>query len=138
MTKEEVFEFISKNPVFALATAEDNQPHVRYIMLYRADKNGLIFSTGENKDVHRQLQTNPQIEMCFHNPDSGRQVRISGSVEVLEELELKKRIVEDYPFLREWVDREGYDVLITYRLSGGKATTWTMETNFTPKEYIEL
>ena len=138
MTKEEVFDFITKNPVFALATAEDNQPHVRYMMLYRADENGLIFSTGENKDVHQQLQANPQVEMCFHNPESGRQVRISGTVEVFEELELKKRIVADFPFLREWVDREGYDVLITYQLINGKATTWTMETNSEPKEYINL
>ncbi|MHC4842950.1 MAG: pyridoxamine 5'-phosphate oxidase family protein [Planctomycetota bacterium] len=138
MTKEEVFEFITKNPVFALATVEDKQPHVRYMMMYRADQNGLIFGTGQQKDVHQQLQTNPQVEMCFHNPDSGKQVRVSGRVEVLDELELKKRIVDDYPFLREWVDSEGYDVLITYRLRGGKATTWTMETNFTPKEYIEL
>ncbi|MHC4499555.1 MAG: pyridoxamine 5'-phosphate oxidase family protein, partial [Planctomycetota bacterium] len=51
MTKEEVFEFIKKNPVFALATAEDNKPHVRNMMLYRADDNGIIFNTGENKDV---------------------------------------------------------------------------------------
>jgi pyridoxamine 5'-phosphate oxidase len=138
MRKEEIFEFVSKNPVFALATAEDNRPHVRYMMLYRADDNGLVFSTGENKEVHRQLTANPQVEMCFHNPQDGMQVRIEGTVEVLEELELKKRIVDDYPFLREWVDREGYDVLITYCLKNGKATTWTMDTNFVPKEYVEL
>jgi uncharacterized pyridoxamine 5'-phosphate oxidase family protein len=138
MTKEEVFEFITKNPVFALATVEGNQPRVRYMMLYRADENGIIFSTGQQKDVHQQLQANSQVEMCFQNPDSGQMVRISGKVEVLEELELKKRIVDDYPFLREWVDSEGYDVLITYRLRGGMATTWTMETNFTQKEFIDL
>jgi len=138
MTKEEVFEFITKNPVFALATAENNRPYVRYMMLYRADENGLVFTTGQQKDVHRQMQANPQVEMCFQNKDSSKTVRISGIVEVLDEMELKKRIVADFPFLREWVDREGYDVLIPYRLRGGRATVWTMETNFEPKEYIEL
>ncbi len=138
MTKEEIFEFIKKNPVFALATAEENKPHVRNMMLYRADENGIIFNTGENKDVHRQLQANPQVEMCFYNADEGRQVRIEGSVETLEDLELKKRVVADYPFLKEWVDREGYDVLIVYCLKNGKATTWTMDTNFGPKQYIQL
>jgi uncharacterized pyridoxamine 5'-phosphate oxidase family protein len=138
MTKEEIFEFIKENPVFSLATSEDNKPHVRIMMLYRADENGIIFNTGENKDVHRQLTANPQVEMCFYNAEQGRQVRISGTVEVLEDLELKKRVVADYPFLKEWVDREGYEVLIVYCLSKGKATTWTMETNFQPKEYIEL
>ncbi|MHC4154872.1 MAG: pyridoxamine 5'-phosphate oxidase family protein [Planctomycetota bacterium] len=138
MTREEVFKFIKENPVFSLASAEDNKPHVRIMMLYRADENGVIFNTGENKDVHRQLTANPQVEMCFYNAEQGRQVRISGTVEVLEDLELKKRVVADYPFLKEWVDREGYEVLIVYRLSKGKATTWTMETNFQPKEYVQL
>ena len=138
MTKEEVFEFIKRNPVFALATAEENKPYVRHMMLYRADDNGIIFNTGENKDVHHQLQANPQVEMCFYNADEGRQVRIAGTVEVLEDIELKKRVVADYPFLQEWVDREGYEVLIVYRLRNGKATTWTMKTNFQPKEYIQL
>lgn len=138
MTKEEIFEFIKENPVFSLATAEDNKPHVRTIMLYRADENGIIFNTGENKDVHRQLTANPQVEMCFYNGDRGLQVRISGTVETLEDLELKKRVVADYPFLQEWVDREGFEVLIVYCLKNARATTWTMETNFQPKEYIQL
>ncbi|MHC4575373.1 MAG: pyridoxamine 5'-phosphate oxidase family protein [Planctomycetota bacterium] len=138
MRKQEIFEFIRKNPVFSLATAEENKPHVRHMMLYRADENGIIFNTGENKDVHRQLQANPQVEMCFCCPEENRQVRIEGTVETLEDLELKKRVVADYPFLKEWVDREGYEVLIVYCLKNGKAATWTMETNFKPKQYVQL
>jgi len=138
MTKAEILEFIKKNPVFALATAEDNRPHVRMIMLYRADENGIIFNTGENKDVHKQLSGNENVEMCFYNAEQGWQIRISGSVEEIEDLELKKQIVKDFPFLKEWVDREGYDVLVVYCLKGGKATVWTMETNFKPKEYMQL
>jgi uncharacterized pyridoxamine 5'-phosphate oxidase family protein len=107
-------------------------------MLYRADENGVIFNTGENKDVHRQLTANPQVEMCFYNGERGLQVRISGTVETLEDLELKKRVVADYPFLKEWVDREGYEVLIVYALKNARAAAWTMETNFQPKEYIQL
>lgn len=138
MTKEEVFEFIRKNPVFGLATADDNKPHVRMMMLYRADENGIIFNTGENKDVNRQLSANPQVEMCFYSAEEQRQVRIEGTVEVLEDLELKKQVVKDYPFLKEWVDREGYEVLIIYCLEKGRVTAWTMETNFEPKEYVQL
>jgi uncharacterized pyridoxamine 5'-phosphate oxidase family protein len=138
MTKEEIFEFIRNNPVFALATAENNRPHVRMIMLYRADDNGIIFNTGENKDMHKQLSSNENVEMCFYNAEQGRQIRISGSVEEIEDLELKKQIVKDFPFLKEWVDREGYEVLVVYCLKAGRATDWTMETNFKPKEYIQL
>jgi pyridoxamine 5'-phosphate oxidase len=138
MKKEEIFDFINKNPVFALATADENRPHVRYIMMYRADEEGLIFSTGENKDLNNQLKRNPMVEMCFYSNEEQKQIRVSGTVEEYEDIQLKRQIVEDYPFLREWVDREGYDVLVIYILKNGKATVWTMETTFVPKEYIDL
>ena len=138
MTKTEIFEFIRKNPVFALGTAEENNPHVRMMLLYRADENGVIFVTGENKDVNKQLSNVPVVEMCFFNSNERRQVRISGSVEEIEDLEFKKQVVKDWPFLKEWVDREGFDVLVIYCLKNAKAAVWTMELNFKPKKYIQL
>ena len=138
MTKEEVFEFIKANPECALATAKDNRPFVRMIMLYRADENGIIFTTGENKDVHAQLQRNPQVELCFYSSEQAKQIRISGTAEVLEDLKLKMQVVVDFPFLEEWVDREGYEMLVVYCIEDGVATPWTMETTFKPKEFINL
>lgn len=138
MTKEEVLEFATKNPVCSLATVEGHQPRVRTIMLYQADENGIIFVTGRQKALHAQLQANPAVELCFYNPDEGRQVRIEGAVEMLDDLELKKEVVEKFTFLKPWVEKQGYDVMICYRLKTAKATTWTMETNFEPKTYIQL
>ena len=138
MTKSEILEFIRKNPVFALATADENGPHVRMMLLYRAGDDGLVFVTGENKDLNKQLTEQPDVEMCFYSQKEGKQIRIGGAVEELEDIELKKQVVRDLPFLKEWVDKEGYDVLVVYCLKHGKATVWTMETNFKPKEYIQL
>ena len=138
MTKEEVFEFVTKNPVFSLATIDGSQPRVRQMMLYKADADGIIFCTGRNKAVYRQLQSNPAAELCFFNTEPGRQVRIEGAVEMLDDLELKMQIVEAFPFLKPWIESEGYDVMVVYRIQNAKAVTWTMETNFDPKEYIQL
>ena len=138
MTKEEILEFITQNPVFSLATSENGQPHVRVMMLYRADENGIIFTTGRNKAVYQQLQANPAVELCFYNADKGLQVRIEGTVEMLDDLELKMQIVEQFTFLKPWVESEGYEILIPFCLKSGKAVTWTMETNFDPKQYIQL
>ena len=138
MTKEQVLEFVTNNPVFSLATIEGDRPRVRNMMLYKADADGIIFCTGRDKDVHKQLQSNPAAELCFYNAEQGRQVRVEGSVETLDDLELKKKIVEAFPFLKPWVESAGYEVMIAYRLQNAKAVTWTMETNFEPKEYIRL
>lgn len=138
MDKQDIYKFMRDNPVSAMATAEENHPFVRFIMLYRADEAGIIFCTGENKDFNRQLRRNPMVEMCFIDAKKEKQIRVSGTVEEIEDIELKKQVVRDWPFLKEWVDREGIDVLVVYCLKGGRATTWTMETNFAQKEYIEL
>ncbi len=138
MTKEEVLEFATKNPVFSLATTDGDKPRVRMMMLCWANEDGIIFSTGRDKDVNRQLQANPTIEMCFYNAEQGRQVRIEGLVEPLDDLELKKQIVEKFTFLKPWVESQGYEVMMTYGLKNGRATTWTMETNLEPKQYIDL
>jgi pyridoxamine 5'-phosphate oxidase len=138
MKKSDIFEFIRDNPIFALATVEDGSVRVRMMKIYRADENGIIFNTGENKDVHKQLQYNPEVELCFFNIDEEKQIRITGSVEVVEDALLKKEIGDDFPFLKKWVDSEGYDVLVVYCLKHGKAATWTMPTNFKPKEYVQL
>ena len=139
MTKEEVLEFVTKNPMFSLATIDGNQPHVRMMMVCRADEDGILFTTGRDKDVNKQLQANPAVEMCFYAAsDENRQVRIEGTVEMFDDLELKKQIVEEFPFLKPWIELQGYEVMIPYRLKNGKATTWSMENAFEPKEYIEL
>ncbi len=138
MTKEEILEFVTKNPVFSLATSDNGQPHVRMMMLYRADENGIIFTTGRDKDVNKQLSNNPAVELCFYNADKGCQVRIEGNVEMLDDLELKIQVVEQFSFLKPWVESQGYEILIPFCLKNGKAVTWTMETNFEPKQYIQL
>ena len=138
MTQVEIMEFINKNPVFALATCADNVPHVRTMMVAFADKRGIIFTTGRDKDVCKQIMANPNIETCFYSPETEKQLRIAATAEETDDLELKKEIVEKFEFLKPWIEAAGYDVLATFKLKDAKATTWTMATNEKPKEYITM
>lgn len=138
MTKEEILEFAERNPVFSLATMDGEKPRVRLIMLAMVEDGELIFTTGRDKDVSRQMTANPAVELCFYSGDEGTQVRIEGTAEEAKDDDLKKRILVKFDFLKPWIEAEGLDVLNTYRLKNAKATTWTMETNFQPKEYIAL
>ena len=140
MNKTELLVFLNANPVFHLATVEGNRPHVRGMYLYRADENGILFHTGKMKDLHKQLTANPNVEMSFNNGkfDNLIQIRVSGVVELIEDLELKKEIVQKREFLKPWVERDGFESLAVYRMKDGKAASWTMKANFAPKEYIDL
>jgi pyridoxamine 5'-phosphate oxidase len=140
MTKQEIYTFMNLNPTCFLATVEGNRPHVRGLLLYRADENGLIFHTGKMKELHKQLTTNPSVEICFtnHNFDNLVQVRVSGTAQLVEDINLKKEIVEKREFLKPWVKQAGYDPLAVYRVSNGVAVVWTFATNLAPKDPVNL
>jgi uncharacterized pyridoxamine 5'-phosphate oxidase family protein len=140
MNKNEIFAFLNANPVFHLATIEESKPHVRGMYMYRVDENGIIFHTGKVKDLHQQLTANPHVELSFNNGkfDNLIQVRVSGAVELVEDMDLKQEIVKKRPFLKPWVERDGYDLLAVYRLKNGRAVTWSMNANFAAKEYVAL
>ncbi len=137
MTKAEILTFINANLDAYLATVEGNKPRVRAMGIVKADENGIIIQTSTYKDVYKQLSANPNVELCFHNAKDGIQVRVSGAVEVADDLELKKEIIAQRPFLKSQVEKNGYGAIAVYRLKG-MATVWTFATNFDPKTYIQL
>lgn len=144
MTKKEVLDLINKNPVFHLATVEDNQPRVRGMLLYQADESGIVFHSGTMKDVYKQIAVNPKVELCFNDFKGGIQVRVSGELEIVEDNNLKDEISE-HPsrvFLKPWKEsgelQDFYKTFAVFRLKNGIATYWTMEKNFAPKEQIIL
>ncbi len=140
MNKSEILAFLNANPVFHLATLDGDKPRVRGMLLYRADEKGIVFHTGKMRDLHSQLTANPHVEIAFNNgsDDNLIQVRISGTVELVEDVELKKEIVRNRDFLKPFVDRAGYDPLAVYRVKDGVASIWTMRTNLEPKKLVAL
>ena len=137
MEKEEIFRFLKENPSFALATSEGVQPHVRYLMLHKADESGIYFMVGKFKEVYRQLSLNPSVELCFHKENF--QVRVHGEVENLDKnTDLKKEILDARPFMKPWIDQAGLKYMAVFRVKNGIATTWSLETELQPKTFIQL
>lgn len=138
MTKAEILAAISANPVCYMATSEGKQPHVRAMGMYKADETGIYFQAWKVKDVHQQIVKNPVVELCFSTKD-GKQIRVSGKFEILEDLALKKEVESKRTFMTPIIkEKGGYDVVAIYRMTKGKALVWTMAENFAPKAYVEL
>ena len=144
MTRQDIIELINNNPAFHLATVDGDQPRVRGMLLYKADDSGIVFHSGTMKDVYKQIVNNPKVELCFNDFKRGIQLRVSGEMEIVDDNALKDEIFE-HPtrgFLKPWREsgtlEDFYKSFVVFRLKGGKAITWTMATNFAPKEYIQL
>jgi len=140
MDRHEILEIINGNPGFFLATVDEGLPRVRGMLLYRADEAGIVFHTGTMKDVHRQLLSSPEVELCFFAPKQMVQVRVRGTARLVEDPDLKQEIVESpgREFLKPWIASQGMDILSVFRVEECQAFTWTMETNFAPKTPVRL
>lgn len=136
MDKKEILAFITENPIAHLGTVDNNKARVRGMDTFRADENGLIFYTSKSKDVFKQIAKNPEVEACY--VAKGTQVRVRGRMEILEDLALKKEIVEKRPFLKPIYEQAGnYEGMGVCRLKG-KATTWSMQDMAAPTTFIDL
>jgi pyridoxamine 5'-phosphate oxidase len=124
MDKKEILEFITKNPVAYVATVEGNIPHVRALGTYRADENGIIFSMQSDKNVYKQVMTNPDIECCYFA--DGIQVRVTGRMVPVADIDLKKEIAEARPFLKPGVEQHGWDYVGVFVVENAKASVLNM------------
>jgi pyridoxamine 5'-phosphate oxidase len=138
MNKQEIIDFINSHQASFLATTEGDQPRVRGMLIYRADEKGIIFHTGEYKALSKQLAKNPKAEFSFNDIQNGKQVRVSGKAELLNDPELKKEIVSKRDFLKPWVAKNGDSGLRVYRMGLDEARVWTFPTNFEPEKIIKI
>src|SRR5689334_12156389 len=69
---------------FALATAENNRPSVRMLLLKNADERGFVFYTNYESRKGRELLANPKAAMCFHWQPLEIQVRVEGPTAPVE------------------------------------------------------
>lgn len=73
---EKALEFLKTNKDVAFATVEDGKPKIRIFQIMKQDAHTLYFVTSPRKEVYRQLQKNPNIEILAMKDNVS--VRIAG------------------------------------------------------------
>ena len=95
---QEVFEFLKRCGTYYLATVEDDQPRVRPFGTVDVFEGKLYIQTGKVKDVSKQIQKNPKVELCAF--DSGKWLRLSGKLVRDDRVEAKEHMLACYPNLQ--------------------------------------
>jgi pyridoxamine 5'-phosphate oxidase len=133
-------DFANENKLCYLATTEGDQPRVRILGFWYADESGFYLQTNGLKEMHKQLRTNPRVEICFykHAAPMGTMLRLSGKVEFIYDIKLKEKVMTDRPFLKNFGLSAESKNLVIFRISHGNANFWTMENSLKPKEILEF
>tara|TARA_B100000579_G_scaffold310518_1_gene260130 strand:- start:684 stop:1268 length:585 start_codon:yes stop_codon:yes gene_type:complete len=87
MSEAEKNEINDPNALSLATTSKNNEPSVRMVLLKGISKKGFVFYTNLNSPKSEDLKINPKASMCFHWKSLQRQVRISGSVNQVDDKE---------------------------------------------------
>lgn len=102
-----------------LATVEQGHPRVRAVQLVEASPDQVLYYTHRHKPLCQQLQADPEVEVCFWSISERTQVRIHGRVELLDDDTARQELLDKAPRARQWIDKEGFQVLMPFRLRRG-------------------
>lgn len=95
---QEVYEFLKACGTYYLATVEGDQPRVRPFGTIDIFEDKLYIQTGKVKDISKEMQANPKVEICAF--DGQKWIRVAGEVVRDDRVEPKKHMLDSYPNLQ--------------------------------------
>lgn len=115
---KEAQEFLKSAGVYYLATIDGDKPRVRPFGTCEIFENKLYIQTGKFKDVYKQIEKNPNVELCAFK--DGKWIRVSGKLVADDRREAKKDMLDKNPELREMYNEDDDNTIVLY-LENAKA-----------------
>lgn len=119
---EEVFELLKKIGTYYLATVDGDKPRVRPFGTVDLYNGKLYIQTGKKKDVSKQIEKNPNVELCAFQ--DGVWVRVAGKLVNDDSREAKKHMLDNYPNLRGMYNENDDNTQVLY-FEDGVATIYS-------------
>ena len=113
---KEVQEFLKKCGVYYLATIDGDKPRVRPFGTAEIFENHLYIQTGKNKDVFKQIDKNPNVEISGFV--DGKWIRVEGKLVLDDRIEAKKDMLDKNPNLRGMYNENDSNTAVLYFESG--------------------
>ena len=113
---KEVQEFLKEAGVYYLATVDGNKPKVRPFGTIEIFEDKLYIQTGKKKDVYKQIENNPNVELCAFK--DGKWIRLSGELVLDDRIEAKKDMLDKNPSLRGMYNENDDNTEVLYFKEG--------------------
>ncbi len=119
---KEVFDFFKKAGVFYLATIDGDKPRVRPFGVINIFEDKIYIQTGKIKNVSKQMQINPNVEICAFT--EGKWLRVEAKVVRDDRREAKVSMLEANPSLKGMYSADDDNTEVLY-LENVKATFYS-------------
>ena len=109
---KEAYEFLKKCGTFYIATEEGDQPRVRPFGVVNIFEDKLYIQTGKSKNVSKQMQINPNVEICGFL--EGKWLRLEGKVVRDDRREAKASMLDANPVLKNMYSADDDNTEVLY------------------------
>lgn len=114
-----VLDFLKDVGIYYLGTVDGNKPKIRPFGTINLFEDKLYIQSGKKKDVAKQIEKNPNFEICAFS--KGKWIRVSGELVEDDRFEAKKSMLDAYPELRGMYSEDDGNTVVYY-IKNGKAT----------------
>ena len=119
---EEAYDFLKKCGVFYIATVDGDKPRVRPFGALNIFDNKLYLQTGKTKLVSKQIEKNPNVEICAFMGEQW--LRLEGKVKSDDRREAKVNMLEKNPELKSMYSPDDDNTEVLY-FENAKATFYS-------------
>ena len=115
-----VNDFLTEAGVFFLATCDGDQPKARPLGAHLEADGKILFGVGDFKNVYRQLQANPKVEIVAAKPD-GHWLRYTGKAVFEDDPKYAEMIMDGLPQLRDIYNETTGNKMMVFHLEDATA-----------------
>lgn len=119
---KEVYDFLTKCVTFYIATIDGDKPRVRPFGVVNIFEDKLYVQTGKSKNVSKQIQKNPNVEICAFN--EGKWLRVEAKLVRDDRREAKQSMLDANPMLKKMYSADDDNTEVLY-LSNAIATFYS-------------
>ena len=116
---KEVYDFLKNVGAFYIATIDGDKPRVRPFGVVNIFEGKLYIQTGKSKNVSKQMQVNPNVEICGFL--DGKWIRLEGKVVRDDRREAKASLLDANPILKNMYSADDDNTEVLY-FENAKAT----------------
>ena len=93
---KEIYEFLKECGTYFLATCEGDEPRVRPFGTINIFEDKLYIQTGKSKNVSKQIESNPKVEICGLSQDGSKWMM---KMMIIQRFYTLKKVLQQYHHL---------------------------------------
>ena len=110
------YDFLKECGAFFVLTINENYPAGRPFGAVMEHGDNLYLATNDLNHAHQQLRSHAPMQIVAKKPTSREWIRITGLAEECSDADLRQKMIESNPVLKQRFDPIGYEHFLMFKI----------------------